>query len=198
MNRAQRPRWLILLVGLSLLLVAAGGEDDLHPTPWFVDFAGQQSTLDQQPLPAGALVRAYDPAGNLAGRVEVALSGYYLMPVYKDDPATPDLDEGADPGDAIAFTVDGRQAIALGPDPAVWDDLAARLDVELRACTLAGDFDCDCRVTVADLLRVAAAFGAGPGQNGYYPPLDRDGANGIDLSDIQDVAGRWQLVCSVQ
>ncbi|MFQ5856987.1 MAG: hypothetical protein ACE5LU_15340 [Anaerolineae bacterium] len=43
-------------------------------TPWWVDFLGQQSTisirlrlldasLDGQPLPVGAVVRAYDPPG---------------------------------------------------------------------------------------------------------------------------------------
>jgi len=184
-----------LIAGLTLLLVAAGSAEEVHPTPWFVDFVGEQSTLDQQPLPPGAVVRAYDPVGTLAGREEVTLAGYYLVPVYRDDPDTPNLDEGAEPGDAIAFTVDGHQAVALGPDAAVWEQNAVRLAVELRACSLAGDFDCDCDVTVADLMRQAKAFGVARGQAGYYPPLDRDGVNGIDSSDIQDVAGRWHLAC---
>lgn len=62
-------------------------------------------------------------------------------------------------------------------------------------CSLAGDFDCDCRVTVGDLMRQARVFGVARGQAGYYPPLDRDGVNGIGGGDIQDVAGRWRLGC---
>lgn len=181
--------------------VAAGSGEEVYPTPWFVDVVGQQSTLERRPLPAGAVVRAYDPRGVLAGQGEVTVVGHYLVSVYRDDPATPDLDEGAESGDPIAFTVDGHQAVALGPDAAVWEQSAVRRAVELRACTLAGD--CDCRVTVADpstgsgqgLMRQARAYGVARGQAGYYPPLDRDGVNGIGGSDIQDVAGRWHLGC---
>ena len=189
-----RNRWIVALV-LALLLVAAASAEDLHPTPWYVDFLGQHSTLDGQPLPAGAVVRAYDPVGTLAGREEVGVAGYYLVSVYQDDSATPNLDEGAESGDPIAFTVDGYPAVALGPDAAVWDQSAVRLAVELRACTLAGDFDCDCRVTVADLMRQARVLGVTRGQAGYYPPLDRDGVNGIGAGDVQDVAGGWHLAC---
>ncbi len=57
-----------------------------------VDFFGQQSTLDGQPLPAGAVARAYDPTGVLAGQSEVSLAGWYLVSVYGDDPQTAGLD----------------------------------------------------------------------------------------------------------
>ena len=187
-----RNRWIVVL---ALLLVAAMSAEEVHPTPWYVDFLGTHSTLDGQPLPPGAVVRAYDPVGTLAGREEVGLAGYYLVSVYQDSSLTPDLDEGAEPGDRIAFTVDGYPAVALGPDAAVWDQSAVRRAVELRACTLAGDFDCDCRVTVADLMRQARALGVARGQAGYYPPLDRDGVNGIGAGDVQDVAGGWHLAC---
>jgi hypothetical protein len=187
-------RW-ILLLSLVLLLVAAQSYDEPHTTPWWVDILGQQSTLDGQPLPAGTVVRAYDPTGVLAGQTEVTLAGWYLVSVYGDSPLTPELDEGAVAGDRIAFTVDGYQAVPLGPDPPVWTQSGSRLHVELRACTLAGDFDCDCRVTVADLMRQARSFGVSQGQTGYYPLLDRDGDGGIDARDLQDVAGRWRAAC---
>ncbi|MFQ5595791.1 MAG: hypothetical protein ACE5HA_16720 [Anaerolineae bacterium] len=188
-------RFWILLISLAMLLLTAGAADGPHETPWWVDILGQQSTLDGQPLPAGTIVRAYDPTGVLAGRVEVTLAGWYLVSVYGDDPQTPELDEGAVAGDRIAFTVDGHPAVLLGPDAAVWAGSGSRQHVELHACTLAGDFDCDCRVSVADLMRQAGSFGVSMGEAGYYPPFDRDGDEVIDSGDLQDVAGRWHRTC---
>jgi len=186
----------ILALFLTLLLTGAHSPDELHPTPWSVDFVGQGgSTLDGQPLPAGAVVRAYDPTGVLAGRVEVSLAGWYLLSVYGDDPQTAELDEGAVAGDAIAFTVDGYPAVSMGPDSPVWTQSSSRLHVELRACTLAGDFDCDCRVTVADLMRQARSFGVLRGEAGYYPPYDRDGDEDVDVDDLQAGAGFWRRGC---
>ncbi|MFQ5595775.1 MAG: hypothetical protein ACE5HA_16640 [Anaerolineae bacterium] len=191
-------RFWILFACLPFL-VAPQTPDELHPTPWSVDFVGQGgSTLDGQPLPAGAVVRAYDPTGTLAGRVEVSLAGWYLLAVYADDPATTGLDEGAVVGDPIAFTVDGHQAVPLGPDSPVWTQSGSRLHVELRACTLAGDFDCDCRVTVADLMHQAQRFGVSRGEAGYYPPFDWDSDGAIDSSDLQAVAGGWRVGCQGQ
>jgi len=193
----MRRWWIaVCLAGLLVAAQAAQSDDELHPTPWFVNFLGQQSTLDGQPLPVGAVVRAYDPSGVLAGRVEVALDGWYLVSVYGDDhTTTPYLDEGADPGDRVAFTVNGYQTVPLGPDPPVWTEPGSLVHVELRACTLPGDFDCDCRVTVIDMMRQAQGFGASQGQVGYYPPFDRDGDGDIDVRDIQLVAALWRTTC---
>jgi hypothetical protein len=189
-------RFWMLLICLAMLLVTAGAADDPHETPWWVDFLGQdESTLDGEPLLVGAVVRAYDPTGVLAGQATVTLAGWYLVSVYGDDPQTPDLDEGADAGDRIAFTVDGHPAVSLGPDAPVWTTSGSRLHVELRACTLAGDFDCDCRVTVADLMRQARSFGVSQGEAGYYPPFDRDDDGDVDSGDLQAVAGGWRAAC---
>ncbi|MFQ5858243.1 MAG: hypothetical protein ACE5LU_21785 [Anaerolineae bacterium] len=203
----SRSVWMLLL-GLAWLLLPApsldlspvqvtgpvAGSHEPHATPWWVDFLGQESTLDGQLLPAGAVVRAYDPTGVLAGQAEVTLSGWYLISVYRDDPST-ELDEGATPGDRIAFTVNGYQAVPLGPDAPLWVQSGNLVRVELRACTLAGDFDCDCRVTVGDLMRQAAVFGVSQGQAGYYPPFDPDGDYDIDSGDLQQVAGLWRTAC---
>ena len=191
--------FLLLLSVLTLPLLAAHTPAQVHPTPWFVDFVGQGgSTLDGKPLPKGAVVRAYDPTGALAGETTVPLAGWYLVSVYGDDPQTPDLDEGADSGDRIAFTVDGHPAVPLGPDAPVWVGSGSRLHVELRACTLVGDFDCDCRVTVADLMRQATVFGVAWREAGYYPPLDQDGDGSIDARDLQDVARGWRAQCQTE
>jgi len=98
-------------------------------------------------------------------------------------------------GDRIAFTVDDHPTVPQGPEVPVWTASGSRLHVELRACTLPGDFDCDCRVTVADLMRQAQGFGARRGKVGYYPPLDRDGDGEIDSGDLQAVASGWHTGC---
>ena len=192
-------RFWMLLIALATLLVVAGTSDGPHETPWWVDFLGQgESTLDGHPLPVGAVVRAYDPTGVLAGQITVTLAGWYLVSVYGDDLQTPDLDEGARTGDPIAFTVDGHPAVPVGPDAPVWAEPGSRLHVELRACTLAGDFDCNCRVTVADLMRQAAVFGVAWREAGYYPPLDQDGDGSIGVPDLQDVARGWRAKCQTE
>jgi hypothetical protein len=194
----MRRSWILLSI-LALLLLASHTPDEVHPTPWFVDFVGRGgSLLDGKPLPVGAVVRAYDPTGVLAGRAEVILVGWYLVSVYGDDPQTPDLDEGAVAGDSIAFTVDGHPAVPVGPEAAVWTASGSRVHVELRACSLDGDFDCDCRVTVADLMRQARSFGVSLGEGGYYPPLDRDGDGKVDSSDMEVVVSRWRAACEAR
>ncbi|MFQ5856571.1 MAG: hypothetical protein ACE5LU_13110 [Anaerolineae bacterium] len=68
------------MISITLLLLAFHTPDQVHPTPWSVDFVGRGgSTLDGQPLPAGAVVRAYDPTGVLAGQTTVTLAGWYLL-----------------------------------------------------------------------------------------------------------------------
>jgi hypothetical protein len=179
----------------SLALSSAEGDDELHPTPWFVDFVGEQSTLGGQPLPVGAVIRAYDPNGVLAGRTEVTLSGWYLMPVYGDDPMT-ELDEGAETGDTITFTVDDHPAVPLGPDPPVWVGVGSRVHVELEACPLFGDLDCNCDVDIVDIMMVASKWSCRLGDECYDPRYDFDGDGDIDIVDCMQVAVHWGEVCS--
>ncbi len=193
----RRP--LRLLLCLACLLVAmptAQSQDELHPTNLWVDFVGMgESTLGGQPLPVGAVVRAYDPNGVLAGRAEVALSGWYLMAVYGDDSET-QLDEGAESGDTITFTVNGRPAVPQGPDPPVWVGSGSRVHVELEACPLFGDLDCDCDVDVADIMLVASRWSCQPGDECFDANCDLDGDGDIDIVDIMQVAAQWGEVCS--
>jgi hypothetical protein len=193
----RRP-WMLLLC-LAWLLVAVQGawsDDELHPTPWFVDFMGEQSTLYGQPLPVGAVVRAYDPTGMLAGRAEVTLSGWYLMSVYSDDPTT-EFDEGAESGDTITFTVDGHPAVPLGPDPSVWTAAGERVHVELEACTLRWDLDCNCQVDVEDVMMVASRWRCRRGDECYDPHCDLDDDGDIDVVDIMQVVAHWGEGCSM-
>ncbi len=196
-------RLLRLLLCLACLLVtaqplapsSAEESDQLHPTPWFVDFVGEQSNLSGQPLPVGAVVRAYDPSRVLAGCTEVTLSGWYLMPVYGDDPLT-ELDEGAESGETITFTINGQAATPLGPDQPLWTASGQRLHVELSAYTLFGDLDGDCDVDIVDIMMVASKWCCQLRDECYDPRCDLDGDGEIDIVDIMKVAAHWGEVCS--
>ncbi len=199
--------WMLLLCLASLFVAlqtaqslvprSAEGADELHPTYLWVDFLGKGgSTLGGQPLPVGAVVRAYDPSGVLAGRAEVPKIGWYLMPVYGDDPETEELDEGAVYGDTITFTVDGHPAVPLGPDPPLWVGAGELVHVELEACPLFGDLDCDCDVDVADVMMVASGWRCQLGDQCYDPLCDLNDDGDIDIVDIMLVVAHWGEVCS--
>ena len=109
-----------LLAAMLLILPVTVGAQVIPTNEW-VNLWGDICVVNANPVPVGAAVRAYDPDGVLCGEFTVAASGTYgLMPVYGDDPTTPGVDEGADPGDVITLTVDGVSVIPAGPDVPVW------------------------------------------------------------------------------
>jgi len=109
-----------LLAALLLFLPVTLGAQVIPTNEW-VNLWGDNCAVNAKLVPAGAVVRAYDPDGVLCGEYTVAAAGTYgLMPVYRDDPTTPDVDEGAEPGDAITLTVDDAPVAAIGPDLPVW------------------------------------------------------------------------------
>ena len=192
----RRPwMFLLCLAWLAVVVQTARSGDELHPTPWFVDFVGEQSTLGDQPLPVGTVIRAYDPTGVLAGRAEVTLSGWYLMAVYGDDPLT-ELDEGAESGDTITFTINGQPAVPLGPDQPLWTASGERVHVELSALTLFGDLDGDCDVDIVDIMMVASRWSCQREDECYDARCDLDGDGDIDIVDIMKVAAHWGEACS--
>ncbi|MGQ9516673.1 MAG: golvesin C-terminal-like domain-containing protein, partial [Anaerolineae bacterium] len=103
------------------------------PTNEWVNFYGIDSYLDGAPLPAGSVIRAYDPGGvNCGIWIVNAVGQYGLMAVYRDDPLTI-IDEGARPGDTITFTINGWPATPMGPDAPVWTSNGDLRHVELNA-----------------------------------------------------------------
>jgi hypothetical protein len=120
--------------------------------------------------------------------------GGSTMPVYSDDPMTQLDDEGARSGDTITFTVDSHPAVPLGPDPPVWTGAGERVHVELEACPLFGDPDCD--VDVADIMKVASRWRCQLGDGCYDSRCDLNGNGDIDIVDIMRVAVHWGQACS--
>lgn len=96
-------------------------------SPEWVNFYGMNSTLDGAPLPIGSVVEAW--AGSVrCGYFVVHTVGWYgLLPCYRSYEGSP----GANPGDIISFTINGRPATPLGPDQPVWTAHGDRKHVEL-------------------------------------------------------------------
>jgi len=97
--------------------------------PEWVNFYGTNSVLDGLPIPVGAIVRAYSPDGVECGSYTVSTAGSYgVLACQGTAIGLP----GAHPGDTIYFTINGRAALAVGPDPATWTTSGDRWNVELE------------------------------------------------------------------
>ena len=94
-----------LLILLLAVILGSTRADDITPTNEWVNFGSTNSTYLGQPVPAGAVVAAFDPQGTQCGEFTVEYEGVYgFMPCYRDDSET-GADEGAEPGDVISFTI---------------------------------------------------------------------------------------------
>ncbi len=101
------------------------------PTNEWVGFYCQDNFYSGVPLPVGSVVDAYDPDGVHCGTFYVDEAGKYgIMPVYRDDIFSAE-DEGAEPGDSIAFFINGVPATTDGETiwTAMGDNFETCLDV---------------------------------------------------------------------
>jgi len=125
--------WLLLPQNPTVL----GWADSPVPTPTatqatspeWVNFYGMSSTLDGQPLPIGAVVEAWTGGGRCGFFTVHTIGMYGLLPCYRSYEGSP----GANPGDVISFTINGRPATPMGPDQPVWTSHGDRKQVELQA-----------------------------------------------------------------
>jgi len=119
-------KFTLFIVSILLGLGTAAGQ--VVPTNEWVSFWSDSSRINNNAIPVGSVIRAYDPQGVLCGEFNVTTPGSYgLMSVYMDDPTTPLVDEGAVPGDTIHFTINGLPATPHGPKVPIW---SANGDVE--------------------------------------------------------------------
>lgn len=82
------------------------------PTNEWISVYCEAPSAGGEAVPPGTIIRAYDPDGVLCGIDRVRRDGSYgFMPIYRDDIHT-DSDEGAEPGDAISFSLNGIPAEA--------------------------------------------------------------------------------------
>ena len=93
----------------------------IHPTNEWINIYCPYPELDGVPLASGDVIVAYDPDGVPCGIDTVRQDGSYgLMPIYRDDIYSELLDEGAEPGDTIAFTINGQE-VFVDP-PVIWTE----------------------------------------------------------------------------
>ena len=127
---------LLLVVMLACDLPQAGASN----SPEWVNFFSANTTFLEHPVPVGAVIAAFDPQGVRCGQRTVEFEGKYgLMPCYRDDETTPDVDEGAEPRDVIGFTINGLPAVALGPDDSIWTNNGDLREVDLGVPDSDGD-----------------------------------------------------------
>ncbi len=87
---------------------------------WVNLYCDLNALFNGTPVLPGSVVEAYDPQGVLCGQWIVSQAGTYgFMPVYRDDPYTPSVDEGCVPDDLITVKVDGFVA-TMANDPIYW------------------------------------------------------------------------------
>lgn len=105
---------------------------DVTVTRSWVDFFGTAVYSDGHPVSLGTLIQAYDPDTTLCGECTVTTEGMYgFMPVYEDDPFTPDVDEGAQEGDLLSFEISGAQALLSGVTEPRWTKDCLKLNIDL-------------------------------------------------------------------
>jgi PKD repeat protein len=96
-------------------------------TEWILVYC-EAPMLNEVPLEPGDIISAYDPQGVLCGMGTVKQDGSYgFMPVYRDDPTSPDIDEGAEPGDPISFEINFEPVYAT--PQVIWTENGDRIEV---------------------------------------------------------------------
>ncbi|MCF7805839.1 MAG: T9SS type A sorting domain-containing protein [Candidatus Marinimicrobia bacterium] len=114
--------------------VSANIQTDVTATNEWVAAYSENSRFNDSPLQPGDVVDVFDPDDVHCGTWVVDSSGSYgTMSIYRDDSATPGVDEGAEPGDTLRFSVNGMQAMTQGPDAPVWTANGAVLQIDLAA-----------------------------------------------------------------
>jgi hypothetical protein len=67
--------------------------------------------------------------------------------------------------------------------------------IKVGAC-IRGDFDCNCRVDIRDVMAVVSRWGTRAGDPDYDPRFDLDADGDIDIIDVQIVASLWGKSCT--
>lgn len=129
----------------------------VHQSPEWVNFYSAHTTSDGVSVPVGACIEAY--VGTIKiGYYVVDSTGYYgFLAAYRDDPTTPEKD-GALPGDAITFTINGYPATPTGIYSGItnptWTVNGDTLQVDLGASTATA--------TLRSLFLPVIFFGSSP------------------------------------
>ncbi|MCI0512711.1 T9SS type A sorting domain-containing protein, partial [candidate division KSB1 bacterium] len=91
------------------------------PTPEWVHFVSQHTRFWGEPVQPGDVITTADPDGILCGSFTVVTPGAYgILLAYADDATTPQIDEGAQPGDTLTFFINGIAATVSSPEAPIF------------------------------------------------------------------------------
>jgi len=173
---------LIAMVLTAVFVLPVAAEQNAFPV--WTDFYGDASLYNGQPLPVGSIVEAFDTQGTLCGKFVVHTYGKYgLLGVFGDESDT-DEDEGAVPGETIAFKINGRNATAFGPHDPVWQGMGAVLNVNLSANALVG----------IEAVEFPSDQYSAPGETVHFTVLFRNTGEGTDFYRIEGVSSNGWIV----
>ena len=161
-------RIIFKLLGITTFLwaltVGSVAYADVTPTTQWVSFYSNNSKLEGKPLPVGAVVRAYDSAGNQCGEFVVHTVGSYgFLVCYFDDPNTP-IDEGIRPGESAYFTVNGKYKAGsafVGGSASSGERIRYDLDATLELHSCGDSYEGDDEMATAKVI-------TGPEAHSFY------------------------------
>ncbi|MBN2226399.1 MAG: T9SS type A sorting domain-containing protein [candidate division Zixibacteria bacterium] len=173
----------LLIVGsLGLLLALTVTAKEMSYPDW-TDFFGSATLYNGELAPLGSVINAYDTSGTLCGSDTVDYApGIYGFLAVRGDEADTDEDEGAELKEPIRFTINGRPAVELGPDTALWLGRGGRVNVDLEAAAL---------VSMEAVVLPEDKIGA-PGATIRYEVTVKNTGEGLDFYEIDAISnGGW-------
>ncbi len=173
----------LLIVGsLGLLLALTVTAKEMSFPDW-TDFYGSATLYNGELAPLGSVINAYDTSGTLCGADTIDYAaGVYGFLAVRGDEADTDEDEGAEINEPIRFTINGRTAVELGPDTALWLGRGARLEVDLEAAALVS----------MEAVTFPNDKMAAPGATIRYEVTVRNTGEGLDFYEIGAISnGGW-------
>ncbi|KPA19456.1 hypothetical protein MHK_000324 [Candidatus Magnetomorum sp. HK-1] len=109
----------IFITNILIVLLMTGiavCEERIHFTNSAIELHGFSSLLNE-----GDIISVYDSDNILCGKSQVQVNGQYgLMSVYRDDPLTKNIDEGAEPGDILSVYLNDKLISPVNIDTIVW------------------------------------------------------------------------------
>ncbi|MCK4857235.1 MAG: T9SS type A sorting domain-containing protein [candidate division Zixibacteria bacterium] len=175
-----------LLFLLFLLTATPLFGDDIIPTNVWTNFGSLNSTINDELMPVGAIIDAYDPDGVHCGQQiagEVA-GKYRALPVYGDDSWTPLVDEGCVLNDTVTFKINGITADKLGPDSHFW--VGSSVGIKIMDLAISQTFG-------LDISGPPSGF-AQPAGTVVYQVTIKNIGNGIDWVDFDFVSAHGWAV----
>lgn len=100
-----------------MIVVSDCGADTVIPTYSWINVYCYNPMLNNEPIVPGDVIKAYDSDGVLCGEYIMTDTTFGYMPIYRDDEFSLDIDEGAEPGDLISFTINNEEVLT---DPDIY------------------------------------------------------------------------------